>query len=372
MGRALLALWGFSTVAAAGCGGSSHSPGNPDGLSADALGDAASDAPAACAGSGCDLSCDPTDTWLALTRGPGTGLGDAEPASPAEIGDGNWHLFVGNNTSTTDTPDVYIYEAVASAPDAVFALGDAPLAATRDSYDAVGSETPSYLRADADREYIYYCAVESYTAPSSHIAALRRVDGGAWTKIGVVSPNAADELTQCEPNVVRDPSSGMLVMQYLTLTGTRVQERQRTSADPEQFATATMTTTIDSDPAQVFPNRLALSRDPFANVWRTAYDESLGNYAMHTVQVWSVQPSIGAADLARAQTLHDGAHATHLELHTDFTGCDMTSCPQGAVLQPGKAIYPNASDVIFYYSGWNESAAAPQLQVNGQRCQRAM
>jgi len=86
--------------------------------------------------------------------------------------------------------------------------------------------------------------------------------------------------------------------------------------------------------------------------------------------VWSAHPSITAADLPRAQTLHDGAHAIHLDLHTDFTGCDMTSCPQGAVLQPSKAIYPDASDVIFYYSGWNESGVAAQLQINGQRCHR--
>ena len=329
------------------------------------------DVASACQGVACDLTCDSSETWLALTRGPGTGLGDADPAGPEEVGDGSWHLFVGVNEPTTSLPDVYVYDATAARPDSVFALPASPLGRARDSYDQLGSETPSYLRADAHREYVYYCAIQSYSPLSAHLAAYRRVDGGAWTKVGIVAPNATDELTLCEPNVVRDDATGALVLRYLSVTsGNRVQERQRTSTDPETFATTTMTTTLDSALDVAFPNRLSLSRDPYAGVWRTAYDLSLGNYATMTLQTWSAGPSTSAADLARARTLHDGAHALHPQLHTDFTSCDMTACPQGAVLQPSRAIYPNPTEVIFYYSGWNTSPPAASLQVNGQRCRR--
>jgi len=103
--------------------------------------DAASDAAAGCAGRGCDLACDPAETWVAFTRGVGTGQGDSEPATPDEVGDGLWHLFVGVNLSTTATPDVYIYDLTAASPTDAFAQPASPLVMMRDSYDVLGSET---------------------------------------------------------------------------------------------------------------------------------------------------------------------------------------------------------------------------------------
>jgi len=337
-------------------------------------GDAALDAGAARAPDASpdpSLRCDPADTWLALSRGPGTALGDADPATPDDVGDARWHLFVGVNEPTTSLPDVYVYDATAAEPGAPFALPADPLGRTRDSYDQLGSETPSYLRADGHREYLYYCAIESYAPLAAHLAAYRRVDGGAWSKVGVVAPNASDELTVCEPTVVRDPDTGYLVAQYLSLTAAgRVQERRRVSDDPEQFPASTVSITLDHAADAVFPDRLAVSRDPYAGVWRTAYDLAVGNVAMMTLQTWSAGPSIGDADLDRASALHDGGHATHPALHTDATMCDAASCPQGAVLQPSKAIYPDVDTVVFYYAGWTTSGGAGTLQVNGQLCRR--
>ena len=328
------------------------------------------DAMSACSGSACELTCDAADTWLAFTRGPGTGQGDTEPASPDEVGDGQWHLFAGVNNSTTSTPDVYIYDLAAAAPTDVFVQPADPVVSTRDSYDAAGSETPAYLRADAHREYIYYCAVVQYVpTPSTTVAALRRTDGGAWTKIGSVAPPLAGELTQCEPTAIIRRSDGHVLLSYHALntaSGERVQQVVRDSTDPESFPASGATVVLDNDAAAVYPARLAVSFDATSGVYRTAFDVGYP-YAMQTLQTWSATPVAAQADLNAASVLHDGNHALHANLHVDGTQCTPDTCPQGAVLQPSKAIYPNATDVIFYYSGWSD---APALQVNGQRCHR--
>jgi hypothetical protein len=351
-------------VAGAACGGNDV---HPDAVAGDALVDTAGDASAGCTGGVCDVICDPADTWLAVTRGPGTGLGDADPASPDEVGDGLWHLFVGVNDSTTSTPDVYIYDATGSTPDGAFTLPASPLVMTHDSYDVLGIETPSYLRVDAHREYVYYCAIESYAPLSASVAALRRTDGGAWTKLGPVAPKLTGELTQCEATVVRDRASGELVLSYLALNtanGSRAQQVIRRSTDPETFPTSTVS--LDHDAAAPYPARLAISFDPISSVYRTAFDVGYPS-ATQTLQTWSASPAASEAELAAAGVLHDGNHAVHENLHVDGTSCTPQTCPQGAVLQPSKAIYPNATDVIFYYSGWSNT---PALQVNGQRCHR--
>ncbi|HEY1556596.1 MAG TPA: hypothetical protein VGF94_17290 [Kofleriaceae bacterium] len=352
-------------LALAACGGGHGRP-----VDAAVAADAAGDAPVPCANHTCDLTCDASDTWLAFTRGPGTGQGDAEPATPDEIGDGMWHLFVGVNEGDGSTPDVYIYDLTSATPDGTFAQPAEPLTTTRDAYDMIGSETPAYLRADAHREYVYYCAVVAYSpVPSTTVAALRRTDGGAWTKLGPVAPPLAGEATQCEPTAIVRAADGHILLSYLALDtdSGHVQQIVRDSTDPESFPAAGATVELDYDGSTAFPGRFATSFDTTSGVYRTAFDVGYP-YALHTVQTWTFTPALTQADVDAALTLHDGNHAQHPQFHVDGTACTPETCPQGAVLQPSKPIYPNATDVIFYYSGWSN---APALQVNGQRCHRS-
>jgi hypothetical protein len=147
----------------------------------------------------------------------------------------------------------------------------------------------------------------------------------------------------------------------------------RTSTNPESFSPSTQqwVTQGSQQAGSIAPARLALSLDPYAGVWRVAFDLAdypSGGYAYETRQTWSTTPiPAGGALTDAAPFLHDADHALHPNLHLDGTGCTKASCPQGAVLQPGKAVYPDGGDVIFYYSGWSN---LPGLQVNGQRCHR--
>jgi len=337
-----------------------------------------------CALDACALTCDPTDTWFAVSNGPGTGVGDSEPATPAEVGDGLWHLFVGVNTVTDGgTPYALVYDSTSSAPDAPFTLAAHPLNDVADSYDAHGKEAPAYLRADPHTEYVYYSGVGSFDPPQAAVAALKRVDGGAWTKVGVVSPLAPGEVVQTDPTVAFDPASGQTVLLYMSLLtppgsseGAQLGIVSRVTTNPELFAASTQQwiTRTTATPGMVEPARPALSRDDVAGVWRIGFD--LADYAgttaaYHTLQRWMTTPIPDASVLsgsASAEVLHDGNHALHPQLHVDGTQCTAATCPQGAVLQPSKAIYPDGGDVIFYYSGWS---TLPGLQVNGQRCTRA-
>jgi hypothetical protein len=145
----------------------------------------------------------------------------------------------------------------------------------------------------------------------------------------------------------------------------------RTAADPERFEAATQTsvTLAPVVAGSVSAARVALSHDDTAGVWRIAFDEADYPYVSSTRQTWSSAPvpAAGALAVDAGSFLHDANHALHPELHLDGTQCTRT-CPQGAVLQPSKAIYPPGGDAIFYYSGFS---TLPGLQVNGQRCIRA-
>jgi hypothetical protein len=194
---------------------------------------------------------------------------------------------------------------------------------------------------------------------------LRR-SSGAWTKVGIVAPFAPDEIVQIDPTVAKDPATGQLVMLYESLLTPEAGAPvlgivSRTSNNPESFAPSTQQplTQGPETAGTIAPARLALSRDPYAGVWRVAFDLAdypSGGYAYETRQTWSTTPIPQDAD-----------HSLHPNLHLDGTGCTKANCPQGAVLQPGKAVYPDGGDVIFYYSGWS---TLPGLQVNGQRCHR--
>jgi hypothetical protein len=383
-----------AAVGACSSNGSSPSPaadaatGSPDAIAADAsagveaAGDARPDASVtpACLDAGGALSCAPNDTWFALSNGPGRAVGDPEPATPDQVGDGMWHLFVGVDLTTDGgTTYVLIYDSTSPTPDGTFTLATAPLEATNDVYDLHGKETPSYLRTDAHTEYVYYTADTSYVPFAASVAALRRVDGGAWTKVGIVAPFAADEIVQVDPTVAFDPASGQYVLLYESLVtpdagAATLGIVSRTSSDPTHFdpSTRQWVTSGAATTGSIAPARLALSHDDVGGVWRVAFDLAdypSGGYAYETRQTWTTTPVPPASALTDAAPfLHDGDHALHPALHLDGTTCTMSTCPQGAVLQPSKAVYPDGGDVIFYYAGWS---TLPGLQVNGQRCTRS-
>lgn len=368
-------------VAAVGLGiacsnGSSSSAPGPDASS----NDASSDAPSTpCASGQCDLSCAPTDTWFALSNGPGRALGDSEPATPDEVGDGMWHLFSGVDLTTDGgTAYVLIYDSTSPTPEGPYTLAAAPLNGDVDTYDAHGKETPSYLRVDAHTEMVFYTGDTSHVPLAATVAALQRVDGGAWTKLGPVAPYAPGETVQIDPTVAYDPATTRYFMIYESLTqgdggAPTLGLVSRFSSDPTSFPASSLHW-ITPDAATlgtIAPARAALSFDPYAHVWRTAFDLAdypSGGYAYETRQTWAATPLPPADALTDAAPfLHDGDHALHPTLHLDGTLCTMATCPQGAVLQPSKAIYPDAGEVIFFYSGWS---TLPGLQVNGQRCNR--
>jgi hypothetical protein len=93
--RSLLA---FGLAAQPGCG--SETPGT---AGSDAGAPPATDS--GCPRGRCSLSCDPSDVALVFTAASAQNpalkdLGDVDPATPAEVGDGKHHLFAGVNDSS--------------------------------------------------------------------------------------------------------------------------------------------------------------------------------------------------------------------------------------------------------------------------------
>ena len=340
-----------------------------------------------CSGKNCDITCNPEDTFLAMAAS-WSGIpnlihsGDAEPATPEEVGDGKYHLFIGVGNLVINPPEaeVRIYDATSSHATGPYIMPAEPIINTVDSYDQYGIETPSYFRADKSTEYIYYCGLySSYaTDPLAWISALKRVDGGPWTKLGRIAPSGTDEYSQCEPDVARDPISGKIVLFFLNGTEDSNGVKSfrlvaRTSDDPENFP-AENETVIIKDDGFVFsknpdiplglPGRPSISLDPYSNIWRFSFDVNY-MYPKYTMQSWSptIIPERSQIE-SSGDILHSGYHDIHLNLHLDKND---SNAPKAAVTSPSSAIYPTSDKIIFFYGGIGTS---DELRVNGQICYR--
>jgi hypothetical protein len=342
------------TLFAASCGSSTHD-------AQDARGDAQV---------GTAITCDPTDDWVALeasTAGDANlaDLGDAVVVTPEEAGDGNYHMFVGvyhPEIISNGHGVAVIHEAISSDPHQPFTLSATPTVPTFDSYDVNGIETPTYVRADAHTEYMYYCAiyyrmvVGSTVNEKGKVAGLRRVDGGAWQKLGPVAPFSSGETSQCEGEALLDPATHQFALYYITDAapgGAFV----RTTTDPTLFSDTTATYVTQAW------SRMGISYDPFASTWRFALDD--GGYVppypvQHLKQTWAASPIPGAATLtANEGPLHEPLESLHPTMHQNAAG---------TVFQNARAIYPSADEVIFFYTGIGTSN---HMHVIAQRCRRA-
>lgn len=367
----LLAL----ALSAAGC-----PPGGPaDGGGADA---GEVDAGLLCKGRDCRLDCDPQETWLALSADDAgipavVHLGDADPASPAEVGDGRHHLFVGvshqdlrpgSSCGRAQEFLVLLHEAISDRPDRGYRLSPQPLVSSTIIYDQFGMETPSYFRADARREYLYYCAIyRSYdcrdvTGVKGKLMALRRIDGGTWERVPQdVAPFATNpdsgvkQTSQCEPDVAFDADAGLYNLFFIADDGPNNGGLYvRTSADPERFDAP--------DAGERLVMRLAVrpgvAFDPYDGVWRLSLDSYGGTEAF---QAWSptLGPGLEAALGATTGLLHSSKHALHPLIHREGQ--------PGAVSQSVSPLFPDAGEVIFFYTGIGSDDV---MRVYGQRCTR--
>jgi hypothetical protein len=307
------------------------------------------------------LSCNPSETWEVLNATSAglpslNNLGDAEFVSPEEVGDGLYHLFAGvaheDITGANSFGAVFIHDATASDPAGTYSLPKEPIVSQRDDYDLYGIEVPSYLRYDAHTEFLYYCALNTSdeVAQKGSIAALERVDGGTWTKLGPVAPLGPGSTSQCEPDAVLDPDTGTVHLFFIA-DGDAPGMRHRESKDPRSFPAAGETG------LSVRYSRIATSRDPFNDVYRYALD--VGGYPtpLSTEQSWTTSfPPDDATLQAHAQVLHEGNHGSHPDLHVDGP----------TVLQSAGAGYLNENEVLFFYVGLNGQKA--NMRVHAQRC----
>ncbi len=184
-----------------------------------------------CASGNCTLDCDPAESQVALLAETASdpklwALGDPEPVPLSEVGDGQHHLFVGvfheGQGSAECSPagkpygNSFVHDAVADTPEGPYTITAEPILSPTqvDEYDRCGIETPSYLRVDEQTEYLYYCGL---SAPSKgNLAALRRRNGGAWEKVGIVAAMLPGQTSQCEPDIVRDPATGLYTLFYMS------------------------------------------------------------------------------------------------------------------------------------------------------------
>jgi len=344
----------------------------------------ASDAGLSCPDDNCGLDCDPAETTVALTAASAGvpalfAVGDMDPATSEEVGDGLHHLFVGVLHVDRDEPgcdrwDAFTHDAVSSSPEGPYVIAPEPILplSQLDDYDRCGVETPSYLRADDRTEYIYYCAL---SAPLlGRIAGLRRRDGGAWEKLGIVAEPLAGQTTQCEPDVVHDLATGLYYLFYQSdfMVGA---ERKfglivRTSDRPDAFDSASDVVYQEYGPEMGFLTRPSLSLDPYDGVWRFAFDANgyAGTPAWpeSLIQTWARVPTPSLLALsAHGGILHEPEHGTHPGLHLPG---------RGNVRINGSALYPDPDRVLFFYAGIvTAPAGGPMtatMQVNAQTCRR--
>jgi hypothetical protein len=346
----------------------------------DVSADVSADARPACGARDCRLDCDPNDTWLALSASSAgspalRSLGDSDPASPQEVGDGRYHLFVGVSNETMSVGSscggagqsfvVLIHDAISTAPDTGYAItatpifAYAPLPAPYD-FDRYGMETPAYLRADAHTEYVYYCGLyASYDCGAKgKLAALRRTDGGAWERVlADVAPYYAGSASQCEPDVVWDAAAGLYRLFFIADLGAGGTPGlfERTSKSPELFDASTEKLVA---PVAARP---AVAWDPFDGVWR--FSTNVYNADdIHQSWAGSLDPTTLPADLvANDGILHQSLHDLHPSLHDNASA---------SVSQPSSPIFPAPDEVIYFYSGYTGSGSSAVLQVLGQRCTR--
>lgn len=316
----------------------------------------------ACPGGDCSLSCDPSAVALAFgVEGAGdptlTAVGDIETASPEEVGDGKYHLFGGvydSDLISGTSGTVLLHEAVADQPDGPYTLDLTPLS-QRDQTDAFGMETPAYFRWDARTEYLYYCALTSEV--TGRIAALKRVDGGAWSKVSAVAPLGPGSTSQCEPDVVRDPTSGKLHL-FFAANGDRAGTLVRTSDDPELFG-------VEGEQLlESLGARTTASFDPVARVWRFVYDDAYVTSTTRSLQTWATTLVPDASSVvAHEAVMHEKVHPT--DLHPDVhpvTG--------GLAYQPSSPFYLAGGDVLFFFSGVNTAPTSFWHRIYSQRCTR--
>lgn len=302
------------------------------------------------------LDCAEEDLVLALTGGSAfDNLGDADPASPEEVGDGQYHLFVGVQHAEDE---VYVHDATASRPEGPYALGG-PLTTVLDDYDQFGIETPAYLRFDDTTEYVYYCGLFTSNAAvtKGNIAALKRIDGGPWQKIGVVADFEDGATTHCEPSALLDPSTGNVHLYYGS-DGNSPGNKMRISADPEDFPG----TTERSMTTSAFLSRPSVSFDPVQQVYRMGFD--VGEYPIgidYAAHAWNDAPWFPDALLEDSErhsaVMHVAAHDLHPEVHVPV---------RGAVFQNGGALYDDSGVVQFFTGIGTEE----RMQVYAQRCTR--
>ena len=386
--RTLGALAATVVLGAAGCGGDDESDAGREGADSGAAdsGVAGSDGEdagrehdgsVACARGDCTLDCDPMESTVALLAATASdpaiwAVGDPEPVPPEQIGDGRHHLFVGAfhegqgdaDCSPEGKPfgNAFVHDAVADAPEGPYSITAEPILSLSelDDYDRCGIETPSYLRVDERTEYLYYCGLS--TPSTGNLAALRRVDGGDWEKVGVVAPQLPGQTSQCEPDVVRDPSTGLFHLFYMSDFEADKDRRfglfVRTSEQPDRFDPASETILQEYGPDGGL-TRPSLSYDPFDHVWRFGFDAA--GYVQPPVRVlvqtWAVSlfPGLWVWN-DHGGVLHDPAHDLHPGQHLEGIG---------NILAQSSAVYPDSERVLFFYTG-----KVPEWQINVQVCRR--
>lgn len=317
------------------------------------------------------IECAPEDSWEVLAASSAgnpdlRSLGDAEPVSPEEVGDGKHHLFVGvanegtNPGSSCGNPDgqpflVLLHDATSDRIDGDYTISATPIVSDVIVYDRFGMETPTYLRT-GDREYLYYCALyQSYDcSPKGKLMALRRTAGGSWERVTHdVAPFGAGSTSQCEPELVHDPHTGKYHLFFIAdgeLQGTLV----RTSSDPELFPPGAAGNERVISPVVARPG---VARDPHDGVWRLSFNGYDADDAIHswTSSLDTLEP---AEILEHSGILHASRHALHPEIHLDAPA---------AISQSTSPVFPSADEIVFFYSGVGTSG---QLRVNAQRCMR--
>lgn len=318
-----------------------------------------------CPDAGCSLTCDPLDTWEVLNAsGAGIAtirnLGDVDPATPDEVGDGRYHLYAGvaheHVVGANSWGVVYIHDAVAWDAGGPYSITSTPVVAQRDSYDFFGLEVPTYVRYDAHTEYLYYCGIYiSYSSDAGakgQISALKRVDGGPWQKLGPVAPFSQGSISQCEPDATLDPATGLVTLMFIADgPGDNIKVRQ--SANPELFPAAGETS------YGKYYTRIGTSFDPYSEVWRYSLD--IGGYPrpLWTAQSYSrTFPPDDATLQANGEMLHLGTHDLHPQIHSNGPFVNQTT----------GAFYPSPDEVLFFYTG--EKGASVDMRVYAQRCRR--
>jgi hypothetical protein len=321
------------------------------------------------------LDCDPAATELVLeasSAGVATmrSLGDAEPVGPDEVGDGQHHLFVGvadeGVTVSSECGDqtflVMLHDATGDRVDGGYRITAEPIVGETIVYDQYGMETPTYVRADDRTEYLYYCGLyQSYacrdtTGVKGKLLALRRVDGGAWERVmHDPAPFAGASTSQCEPELAFDPESGLYHLFFIADDGADGGGLYvRSSADPEMFPAPA---SGEDELVAPFAARPTVAFDPYDEVWRFTFDAYDGD---EIVQSWSptIHPGTIEEIQARSELVHHSLHDLHPDVHTNTTN---------SVLQGANAVFPNADEVLFFYSG---IGTAGTLRVFSQSCTR--